>query len=60
MDLDQKIADIKNAPIEEQFQRIGHSLITFLAALLGGTVAVWFRGRREHAASTGKGEAGTV
>ncbi len=60
MDYDQKIADIKNVPTQEQFQRIGHSLITFLAAFLGGTVAVWFRGRRERAVPTGEGEARIV
>ena len=31
----------------DQFLRIGHSLFALLAGLVGGTVAVWFWGRRE-------------
>ena len=31
------------------FRQIGHSLLTLLAGLLGGIVAVWFYARRERA-----------
>jgi hypothetical protein len=44
-----KLAANKNAgPQYEHFQRIGHSLFALLAGLLGGMIAVWFRGRRER------------
>jgi hypothetical protein len=45
--LDQKIAGFKSAPTYDQFQRVGHSLFSILAGLLGGTVATWFYTRRE-------------
>jgi hypothetical protein len=46
--LDKKIATIKSAPTDDQFQRVGHSLFALLAGLLGGTLAVWFYLRRER------------
>ena len=42
--------------MDDQFQRVGHSLFTLLAGLLGGTVAVWFYMRRERARSGATGE----
>ena len=38
--VDQQLAAADAVPPFDQFQRVGHSLFTFLAGLLGGTVAV--------------------
>ncbi len=46
--LDQKIADIRTAPTQDQFQRTGHSLFALLAGLAGGTVATWFYVRQKR------------
>ncbi len=40
---------LPGAANHDQFLRIGHSLFALLAGLVGGTVAVWFWGRRERA-----------
>jgi hypothetical protein len=39
---------LPGAANHDQFLRIGHSLFALLAGLVGGTVAVWFWGRRER------------
>ena len=49
--VDQQLAAADAVPPFDQFQRVGHSLFTLLAGLLGGTVAVWFYMRRERARS---------
>ncbi|MGP0068726.1 MAG: hypothetical protein ACLQGP_34635 [Isosphaeraceae bacterium] len=36
----------------DHFQRVGHCLCILLSGLVGGTVAVWFRGRRERQESS--------
>ena len=33
---------------DDPFQRIGHALFALLAGLVGGTIGVWFWGRRER------------
>ena len=45
---------LPGAANHDQFLRIGHSLFALLVGLVGGTVAVWFLGRRE------RGEAGSA
>jgi hypothetical protein len=54
--VDQQLAAADAVPPLDQFQRVGHSLFTLLAGLLGGTVAVWFYMRRERARSGATGE----
>jgi hypothetical protein len=54
--VDQQLAAADAVPPFEQFRRVGHSLFTLLAGLLGGTVAVWFYMRRERARSEATGE----
>ena len=54
--VDQQLAADDAVPLFDQFQRVGHSLFTLLAGLLGGTVAVWFYMRRERARSGATGE----
>ena len=54
--VNQQLAAADAVPLLDQFQRVGHSLFTLLAGLLGGTVAVWFYMRRERARSGATGE----
>jgi hypothetical protein len=54
--VDQQLAAADAVPPFGQFQRVGHSLFTLLAGLLGGTLAVWFYMRRERARSGATGE----
>ena len=54
--VNQQLAAADAVPPFDQFQRVGHSLFTLLAGLLGGTVAVWFYMRRERARSGATGE----
>jgi hypothetical protein len=54
--VEQQLAAADAVPAIDQFQRVGHSLFTLLAGLLGGTVAVWFYMRRERALSGATGE----
>jgi hypothetical protein len=54
--VDQQLAAADAIPPFDQFQRVGHSLFTLLAGLLGGTVAMWFYMRRERARSGATGE----
>ena len=54
--VNQQLAAADAVPPFDQFQRVGHSLFTLLAGLLGGTVAVWFYMRRERASSGATGE----
>ena len=54
--VDQQLAAADAVPPFDQFRRVGHSLFTLLAGLLGGTVAVWFYMRRERARSGATGE----
>ena len=49
--VDQQLAAADAVPPFDQFRRVGHSLFTLVAGLLGGTVAVWFYMRRERARS---------
>jgi hypothetical protein len=39
---------LPGAANHDQFQRVGHSLFSLLAGLLGGMVAMWFYARRER------------
>jgi hypothetical protein len=39
---------LRGAADERDFIRVGHALFAFLAGLLGGTVAIWFYGRRQR------------
>ena len=54
--VDQQLAAADAVPPFDQFRRVGHSLFTLLAGLLGGTVAVWFHMRRERARSGATGD----
>ena len=54
--VDQQLAAADAVPPFDQFRRVGHSLFTLLAGLLGGTVAVWFYLRRERARSEATSE----
>ncbi len=47
-------AALPGAANHDQFQRIGHSLFALLTGLVGGTVTIWFWGRR------GEGGAGSA
>jgi hypothetical protein len=47
--IDGQLAASKNyGPRSEHFERVGHSLFALLAGLMGGTVAVWFYGKRQR------------
>jgi hypothetical protein len=54
--VDQQLAAADTVPPFDHFRRVGHSLFTLLAGLLGGTIAVWFYMRRERARSGATGE----
>ena len=49
--VDQQLAAADAVPLLDQFLRVGHSLFTLLAGLLGGTIAMWFYIRRERTCS---------
>jgi hypothetical protein len=49
--VNQQLAAADAVPPFVQFQRVGHSLFTLLAGLLGGTVSVWFYMKQERARS---------
>jgi hypothetical protein len=40
---------LAGTPSQVEFIRVGHALFALLAGLVGGTVALWFRARRERA-----------
>ena len=40
---------MKESEARKEICRVGHSLFALLAGLIGGTVGVWFWGRRERA-----------
>ena len=54
--VNQQLAAADTVPPFDHFRRVGHSLFTLLAGLLGGTIAVWFYMRRERARSGATGE----
>jgi hypothetical protein len=57
-EIDAQLSRIRNTARHfDHFQGIGHSLLAFLAGLVGGVVAVWLRGRRDRgeAECQGKG-----
>jgi hypothetical protein len=41
-------SQLAGTPNQDEFLRVGHSFFALLAGLLGGTVAVWFYGRRDR------------
>ena len=53
--LNQLDTQLQDAVDHRHFVRIGHALFALLSGLLGGTVAVWFYGRREPGEITSRG-----